>query len=410
MKFKFLGGANEIGSTSLLMETNNFSGIFEYGMTPSNPPKYPLEAPEVDNIFLSHAHLDHSGMTPWIVNKYDANFYSTELTYALSRILLRDNLKICHLEGYPKMYSKSDIMYMAEKLNQVIPGSNYGLDHSELIVHSAGHIPGSVMYQLNILNDSNILFTGDINTIDTRLLSGTKGIKCDILIMEATYAGREHELRPKIEYKFQEIIKDTVESGGKVIIPAFAVGRSQEMLLILADLDFEIWMDGLGVDVTKLLLKFPNNIKNSKKLNKIFKTIGRIRTQDDRKNAVSGDIILTTSGMLDGGPVLRYIKELNNNKKNVLLLTGYQVEGSNGRLLMEKGMINIHGTMEKINMGVEYFDFSAHAGNKELLNFIRTCDPEHVILFHSDKRELLKQDLVDSYQVHLPQDGQDFSL
>ena len=114
--------------------------------------------------------------------------------------------------------------------------------------------------------------------------------------------------------------------------------------------------------------------------------------------------------MLDGGPVLRYIKELNKNPKNAILLTGYQVEGSNGRSLLDKGVINLHGEQEKINMSVEHYDFSAHAGQKELINFVKACDPEHIILYHSDNRELLQTELESDYKVHLPQDGKCFVL
>lgn len=410
MRLKFLGGANLIGSTGLLLETTNSTNVFDYGITPTDPPQYPLDAPPVDNVFLSHCHLDHSGMIPSLTSKYDLNLFSTSLTYSLSQILLRDNLKICDIEGYPCMYTKSDIREMTNNLIDIKIGEKYYFKDFEMIVYTAGHIPGSTMFQLIFNDGTSVLYTGDINTIDTRLIQGTVGIKCDILILESTYAGRNHVLRQKIEYSFHEKIKEILERGGKTIIPAFAVGRTQELLLILGDLDVEIWLDGMGKDVTRLLLKFPQFIRNEKKLKKIFEKVHRVHSESHRKKAMEGEVILTTSGMLDGGPVLRYIKELNNNPKNGLLLTGYQVEGSNGRQLLDSGIINIHGSNEKINMEVEFFDFSAHAGHNELINFARKCNPEHLILYHGDDREYLKKDLEDSYIIHLPEDGKDFQF
>jgi len=402
MRFTFLGGSDKIGSTAMLLESNVSKFIFEYGITPSAPPGYPLEAPPVDYILLTHAHLDHSGLIPLLTRQYHAQFFTSQMTYMLSQILLRDNIKICELEGYPLMYSKADIRNMDENLHQTEMDSKFNLKNHKLLVHSAGHIPGATMFELRLENGLKLLFTGDINTIDTRLVNGITGKKCDILVMEATYAGRNHKLRQKIEYEFIEKIKDVIARAGKVIIPAFAVGRTQEILLVLADLDFDIWLDGLGIEVTKLFLKEPRFIKDEKKLRKIYENVNKVRTKARRKKALAGDIILTTSGMLDGGPVLRYIKEFNDNSKNALLLTGYQVEGSNGRLLLDKKVINMNGVIEKINLDVEYYDFSAHAGHNELIRFAHKCNPEHIILYHGENRELLEKELSKKFEVHLP--------
>jgi putative mRNA 3-end processing factor len=410
MKYRFLGGASKIGSSGLLLDINNSSLIIEYGLTPDSPPKYPIQAPPVDYAFLSHAHLDHSGMTPWLTNKYELSLYATDLTLALAQILLRDNIKISEIEGYPSMYSKLDIRRMLDDAIELEDGKKYKFNNFDMMAHDAGHIPGSVMFQLKPIGGSNILVTCDINTIDTRLVQSTRGIECDILFLEATYAGRDHELRTKIEYNFQEKVKEIVERNGQAIIPAFAVGRTQEVLLILADLDYEIWLDGLGGDVTRLFLKYPKYLKDHKKLKKIFERVRRVRTRAHRKAALEGEVIVTTSGMLDGGPALRYIQALNDNSKNGILLTGYQVEGANGRMLLEHGKLRLYDSVQKINMEVEHFDFSAHAGHKDLVNFAKKCNPEHIILYHGEERELLKNDLENLSTVHLPDDGHSYEL
>jgi putative mRNA 3-end processing factor len=406
MELTFLGGTGEIGSTSLLMETENYKAIFDYGMTPSSPPKYPMEPPAMDYIFLSHAHLDHSGMIPFLTKQYDIPLIMSEMTFHLTQILLRDNVKISELEGYPKMYSKGDIRNMDENMFQGNYGSKFTMRQSMATFHSAGHIPGSLMIEIQLKDGRKMLYTGDLNTIDTRLLMGTRHTNCDILVMETTYAGREHELRQKIELKFQEKILEVIDRGGKVIIPAFAVGRTQELLLILADLDLEVWLDGLGKDVTKLFIREQGFIKDHRKLKRSFDSINKVRTKNQREKALSGEVILTTSGMLDGGPVLRYIKELNENPKNAILLTGYQVEGSNGKMLMDKGQININGEIKKVKPEVEYFDFSAHSGHKELLSFVRGCNPEHLVLYHGENRKILGDELGEDYNTHYPEIGQ----
>jgi len=412
MKFTFLGGSGKIGSTALLLETEDFKSIFDYGMTPSTPPTFPLIPPPIDYIFLSHAHLDHCGMIPTLTKSYDIPFFTSQMTYLLAQILLRDNIKISEIEGYTIPYSKVDLQSLDENLYHITDGSVFALNNAELNVHTAGHIPGAVMFGIRFDSGQDLLFTGDINTINTRLVSGTKGRKCDILVMESTYAGRNHKLRQKIEYKFLENVKQVIERGGTAIVPAFAVGRSQEMLLILEELidDYDVWFDGLGKDVTKLFFKEPGFITNEKKLKKLFMKIHKVRTNSHRTKALGGDIILTTSGMLDGGPVLNYINRLKDNPKNAILLTGYQVDDSNGRRLLEKGELNIYGTVEKIKLDVEHYDFSAHAGHKELVEFAHQCDPEHIILFHGENREALAQELADDYEVHLPNNGETLEI
>jgi putative mRNA 3-end processing factor len=413
MKLTFLGGASEVGSTALLLETKDSKSVFDYGLTPEEPPQYPLAAPPVDNIFLSHAHLDHSGMIPVLTRDNPVPFFTSQMTLLLSQILLRDNIKIAEYEGYPTMYSKGDVQSMDRDLHLVAEDSKVNLKNCDVSVHSAGHIPGALMYELEFNNGRRLLFTGDVNTINTRLVAGTASKKCDILVLESTYSGKDHELRQKIEYTFQDKIREVIDRNGKVIIPAFAVGRTQEVLLVLADLDLEIWLDGLGKEVTKLFLKESGFISNEKKLKSIYEKAHKVRSKSHRKKALGGDVILTTSGMLDGGPVLNYIKELNDNPKNAILLTGYQVEGSNGRLLLDKGQIKIHGISEKVNMEVEHFDFSAHAGHKELMNFAKHCDPEQIVLFHSNRREQLKQDLLEmnnDFEIFLPVEGKTIDL
>lgn len=404
MKLQFLGGANEIGKVGLILEDKDTKLLLDYGIVPSEPPEYPMKAPPIETALLSHSHIDHSGMIPWLCGRYRTRVLGTSPTINVSEILIADNAKICGIEGYPLMYDQRDIEITRECFEAVRYDDTIKIQDLEIRAHSAGHIPGSTMFEIR--GEKTTLFTGDLNTIDTRLINGTSPIKCDNLIIEATYADRDHELRQKIEKSFFDKIEEVVDRGGTAIVPAFAVGRTQEILLLLKDSHYDIWLDGMGKKVCNVYLKDEEYLRDAKKLKKVLGQVKRVRSSSSRKHAMKGEIIVTTSGMLDGGPVLEYLKRMKNDPKNAVLLTGYQVEGTNGRLLKEKGIVHFHGVPEKIQCEICDYDFSAHAGHKELLQFIHGCNPENVILFHSPDRTAIAENLSDDYNIVTPDDGQ----
>jgi len=397
---KFLGGADEVGSLSMLLEDGSQSFLFDYGMSPSDPPRFPAEAPPVDHALLSHAHIDHSGMISWLCGKYQTPVMTTSITAMITEILSLDSLKISKFEDHYLPFDDNDISTFLDCIDPV----EYGIKRSHgdytITPLSAGHIPGSTMFLLE--GEKRILFTGDLNTIDTRLVEGTSPVDCDILILESTYAGRSHDLRQKIEYSFLEKVEDVVTRGGLAVIPVFAVGRCQEILLMLKDTGYNIWLDGMGSRVTQTFLKEPEFLRDSKALKSAYRQVNIVRSQASRRKALKGEVIVTTSGMLDGGPVIEYVSKIKDDPDSAILITGYQVEGTNGRLLLDEGTMNIAGIKEKINCQVEAYDFSAHAGHDELLKFIERCDPEEVILCHGEQRESLAQDLKEQYSFHTP--------
>jgi putative mRNA 3-end processing factor len=265
------------------------------------------------------------------------------------------------------------------------------------------------MYEIR--HHRRILFTRDIQTVNTNLVWGTKPVETDGLVMESTYAGREHPPRDEVERNFVAKIEEILDRGGKAVVPVFAVGRTQEIMLILAKTDFDVWIDGMGRFVTNLFLQYPQYLKSAKKLKKARNKMNIVKRRSDRRKALKGDVIVATGGMLEGGPVLHYINHLKNDKKSGILLTGYQVEGTNGRLLMDEGILELYGIKEKIDMDIEFFDFSAHAGHSELLEFAEKCSPEKIILMHGDNREALAKDLRDlGFEVTLPKNGEDFII
>jgi len=259
-----------------------------------------------------------------------------------------------------------------------------------------------------LVSDKRILFTGDINTVDTRIVKGNNPVECDILFLEGTYAWRDHpKKRNEIEKDLLDRIDEIVRSGGVAVLPAFAVSRSQEIAMILRKSGYNVWFDGMGRKVSKIFLKHSKYLRSPGELKKSLNKINFVHSDHGRKLAATkADVILTSSGMMDGGPVLNYMNKLKDNPKNGVILTGYQVPDSNARLLVDHGMLDFYGVKEKINCSVDYFDLSAHAGHSELIEFAKKCSPEKIILMHSENREELVKPLSDFADVLTPKTGE----
>jgi putative mRNA 3-end processing factor len=410
IKIQFLGGSDEVGSLAMVLETGGNKFLFEYGMTPCKPPEFPLPAPHVDLTLLTHSHLDHSGMIPSLCSEGEQKILATEITSLISTLLFKDSVKIAKSEGYAPPYAMKDIKETENSFIGVEPKEKklIGYNH-EIRIHSAGHIPGSLMYELT--GSRRLLFTGDFNTKDTRLVKGTKPVKCDVLFMEGTYAGRDHpKKRDELEKEFLDKVEEVVGRGGVVVLPAFAVARSQEIALILRQSGFNIWFDGMGRKVSDLFLKYPKYLRSSENLKKAMNNMNIVRSDNGRRKALESDVIITSSGMMDGGPVLNYIYKLRNKSKSAVILTGYQVEGTNSRLLVDKGKLDFFGVIENVYCEVQYYDFSAHSGHSELIEFAKECNPEKIVLFHSDNRKALEISLSDFAEVYTPYDGEIIEL
>ncbi len=409
IRCQFLGGSDEVGNLAMVLEIEDMKFLFDYGMSPGKPPTFPLPPPPIDLTFLTHSHLDHCGMIPWLCSQSDHRIITTEPTAVISNLLQKDTVKIAQMDGYSIPFTNADVKEAEHSYVPVEPGKKRELGENYTVhYHSAGHIPGALMFEL--IGDKRLLFTGDLNTVDTRLVKGTKPVPCDILFMEGTYAGREHENRKQLERKFLEKIEEVINRGGTAIIPAFAVSRSQEILLVLKDAGYNVWFDGMGKKISKIYLKYPKYLRSVDDLRKALKKVNMVHSEQSRKNAVKAEVIVTSSGMMDGGPVLSYMNKLKNDKKSAVLLTGYQIPGTNSRLLIEKGKLNFYGVIEKVACEVHYYDFSAHAGHSELIEFARKCNPEKIVLFHSSDRTPLAEALKDTAEVLTPMKGEHFSL
>ena len=410
MELQFLGGASEIGSLGLVIRDQGRTLLFDYGMTPTDPPSYPRPAPtNIDVAFLSHAHLDHSGMTPVLSRLPKAKIVATPVTIAVADLLTRDALKVARLEGYLPPYNVGDIHSLHSRFTAVDRHGTFRHHGMEVQLTPAGHIPGASMMLYRGAKD--VLFTGDLQTIPTHLVGGAEPLQCDVLVMESTYAGKEHPPRKETERRFRDKVAETVERGGKVIVPAFAVGRAQEVLMALASSGFETYLDGMARKVNEIYLSAPDYLADSRRFRRALEGVHVVEHPGERRKALrEADVIVTTGGMLDGGPVLFYVGELYRDANSSIFLTGFQVEGSNGRQLMEEGTLTIDDTTIHPVCEVEKFDFSAHAGHSDLVRLAKESQAQTVVLMHGDHREALRDALPSSIDVKLPENGRAFTL
>ena len=407
MKFRFLGGADAVGRMGMTITGDKKTMLVEYGMSPTKPPEYPILPPKIDHLFLTHCHLDHCGVVPMICGRDNCEVFTTPISAEISEVMLYDSLKIADAEGYDKPYSVSDIEKTMELVVPFTFKDTIELGKTDVTLHSAGHVPGAAMFEFK--HDTTTLYTGDLHTEHQKLVFGAKPVKCENLIIEGTYGGRNHPPREETIESFISKIDEVIDRGGTVIIPCFAVGRTQEIMIILRDLGYEMWVDGMGRSITNLFLNYPEYLRDPRSMRAARKAFSEVKNASMRKHASKGQIIVTTGGMLDGGPVLGYLRLLKDNPKNAILLVGYQADDTNGRLLMETGSMVIDGEMVKVECEVKKYDFSAHAGHDDIVNFARKCEPENIVLMHSETRELFLDDLQD-YNVILPELGKEFEL
>lgn len=407
VKYRFLGGADVVGCMGMIMEWSEKTVLIEYGMNPTKPPEYPIPAPPVDHVFLTHSHLDHCGMLPAVCGKQHSELFTTPLSAEVGELLMNDSLKIAKAENYPLQYTSGDIDRTMRNVVPLTFGDTIEVGSVDVSLYTAGHIPGATMFLFE--GDTSMLYTGDIHTMDQKLVKGAKPVDCETLIIEGTYGGRNHQPRKRTEQDFLDKVQEVVERGGTCLIPVFAIGRTQEIMLQIMDLGYEMWVDGMGRSVTRLFLDYPEYLSDHRKLRAARRKFHTVKNSNMRKNAAKGQVIVTTGGMMDGGPVLSYIHKVKNDPNSALLVVGYQAEDTNGRMLMDHGVMNIDGDVQKIHCEVQRYDFSAHADHSQIVQFIEDCDPENVVLMHSEVREKFLPDLQD-YNVILPEPDKPFEM
>ena len=411
LRYHYLGCGNEVGNVGIVLEDPSSNRLLlDYGIAPTKPPRYPNEAPRVSNAIITHSHIDHLGMVPWLASNHNTTLHGTELTAAISEMMWYDCHKVSSIEGYPLPWDKRDIdlalsAWKTHRFNQP-----WKQDDWKLELHRAGHIPGAAMLHVETPNKS-VLFSGDFDTRDSQLTIGAKPVQTDVLFVEGTYGGRDHPPKQEENQRFIERIIEVIDRGGTALVPAFANGRTQDVVMLLHKHlpELDVHVDGMGKRVAKLQMNHPETLRDPSALESAWKWCRRVSSKSDRKKALDADVIVSTSGMLDGGPSIWYLNRLRHERKNAILLTGYQARNTGGRRLLDERRIPIFGKLANIELDVDQYSFSTHAGHQEIVDFAEQCQAEDVVIYHSDPtmaRPPLAEALEkNGHQVHVPENG-----
>lgn len=415
MKIHCLGAGREVGRSCFLLETDQrvlldygikvFSGKGKkQGMFP-----VPYQG-NLDAVFLSHAHLDHSGMLPELYLRPPVQWFGTPPTLDIAAILWNDSLKIM-ADSCP--YRKVHIPRALSHWTPMLYGQALSLGDTEYLMHDAGHILGSAMVEARH-GGKTILYSGDFKTEPTRMHKGADAPpdNVDCLIIESTYGNREHPERNALEEKLISSIEETVDLGGNVLLPAFAVGRSQELLSILhAHLrGIPVYLDGMSRAVTREYLKYDSYLADYGSFMKAAESAIFVENYRERRAALKEPgVIISTAGMLEGGPALSYL--LNMNPASRIIFSGYNVEGTNGWRALNEHKVLVDKTELDISVPVEYLDFSAHAGRSDLLDFVKRANPEKIIVNHGDCTVEFAEELTGmGFDAIAPKNGDSVSL
>tara|TARA_B100001121_G_scaffold309875_1_gene338363 strand:+ start:2358 stop:3671 length:1314 start_codon:yes stop_codon:yes gene_type:complete len=411
LRYHYLGGGNEVGNVGIVLEDPSSNRLLlDYGIAPTKPPRYPNEAPYVSNAIITHSHIDHLGMVPWLASNHNTTLHGTELTVAISEMMWYDCHKVSSIEGYPLPWDKRDIDLALSAWKTHPFNKPWTQDDWKLELHGAGHIPGAAMLHVETPNKS-VLFSGDFDTRDSQLTVGAKPVKSDVLFVEGTYGGRDHPPKQEENERFIERVIEVTDRGGTALVPAFANGRTQDVVMLLHKHlpELDVHVDGMGKRVAKLQMEHPETLRDPTALESAWRWCRRVSSKSDRKKALNADVIVSTSGMLDGGPSIWYLNRLRHNQKNAILLTGYQARNTGGRRLLEERRIPIFGKLSSIDLEVDQYSFSTHAGHQEIVDFATQCQAEDVVIYHSDPT-MARPPLADAleangHRVHTPENG-----
>ncbi|MDF2954736.1 MAG: RNA processing exonuclease [Candidatus Alkanophagales archaeon MCA70_species_2] len=357
-------------------------------MKPADVPEFPVGEAFPEVVVVSHAHLDHSGVVPNLMRS-SPSVYMTPVTRELLYILCKDTLKLGKEQGIC-VFDKRDLNDLMNYAFMMPYRERFWSSGYEFELYDAGHIPGSASVHVRSERDDlNLFYTGDIKLEDTRLLKGAdiNPPETDVLIIESTYFGEKHPDRRELEERFVASVEETLDAGGNAIVPCFAVGRTQEMVMILHAHGITPYVDGMGLSVLRKIKKHLSFMRDGEALVEAFKD-ARFVTPKSRKKVLSEpSVVVTTAGMLNGGPALYYLERIKDDPRSKILLTGYQIEGTNGRRLLEEGVIELNGGTVKVKAQVEQYDFSAHADDSDLKMLIeRFCERgvEYVFTVHGE--------------------------
>ncbi len=428
VRLSCLGACREVGRSCFLLQTPESRILIDCGIDPAEtgPETYPyLDAPEfnvseLDAVIITHAHLDHSGLIPYLFKYgYQGPVYCTYPTRDVMALLQLDMIKIQRSEGGEPLYTSEEVRQMVlhticlefEEVADITPDVR-------ITFYNSGHILGSSVTHFNIGNGlHNFVYTTDLKYARTNVLepAHTQFPRVETLMMEATYGGKDNIMsEEELDEMMLKAIKDTLERNGKVLIPVLGSGRAQEIMILVERAMREgktpkapVYIDGMIWDVNAIHTAYPEYMsrnlrqqifhkENNPFLSDIFKQVSSPKERKQVIDAETPCLILSTSGMLTGGPSVEYLKGLAREGKNSLIFTCYQAHGTLGHRIRcgeKEIMLSESGKplLLPVNIEVHKAEFTNHSDRRQLMNYVKRCNPQprKVIVVHGEQSRCL---------------------
>jgi KH/beta-lactamase-domain protein len=425
-----LGGFGQVGRSCMLLTTAESKILIDCGVNPGA--KSPMESyprldwanitlDDLDAVVISHAHLDHTGFLPVLCKfGYKGPIYCTEPTLPMMNVIQLDAIKVAAAQGRAPLYSEADVKQIMRQAITLSYGTVTDISPDiKLVLSNAGHILGSATCHFHIGNgDHNFVYTGDLKFGKSILFESANWNypRAETLLIESTYGAKEdiQPTREEVESAFVNAINTILKDGGKVLIPIPAVGRAQEIMMVINQymksgqmVEAPVFMEGMIAEATSIHEAYPEYLARDLR-KKILETddnpfdseyFTNIEHSDGREEPLRDGtpcIIMATSGMLEGGPVLEYFKSIAPQKKNKIVFVSYQVNGTLGRRVLDGAkqvsMLGKEGKVEVVNVecGVEKLDgFSGHSDYNQLMSFIHKLRPKlrRVLVNHGERRK-----------------------
>ena len=431
VRMTVLGGAQEVGRSAFLIKTRESSVLLDCGINPGSQRPFEsfprFDSPEfeidsLDAVVISHAHLDHCGLVPFLYKYgYDGPVYCSAPTSNLMTLLQLDYLDVAGKQGVTPYYDQKDVR---ECVLHTIP-LRFGVvtdiaPDIRLTLHNSGHILGSAMSHLHIGEGlHNVVYTGDYKFARTMLLEAatTEFPRVETVITESTYGGADDVMpsRVEAEERLTSVVNATLERKGKVLIPVPAVGRAQEIMLIIDGYmkrglmkEAPVFIEGMISEATAIHTAYPEYLGREVRHSILHEEINPFQSDyftivehpSVRQGIIEGEpcIVLATSGMLEGGPVIEYFKNWAADPKNTVIFVSYQIEGTLGRRV-QKGVSEVttmdnDGKMAvaQVKLQVESIEgFSGHSDRRQLIAYLTHLKPkpERVFMCHGEKSKIM---------------------
>ena len=425
-----LGGFGQVGRSSMLLTTPESKILIDCGVNPGA--RTPVESfprldwanmtlDEIDAVVISHAHLDHTGFLPVLCKYgYKGPIYCTEPTLPMMNLIQLDAVKVAAAQGRAPIYSERDVKQIMKQTVTIPYGTVTDIAPDiKLVFSNAGHILGSASCHFHIGNgDHNFVYTGDLKFGKSILFESASWNfpRVETLLIESTYGAKEdiQPTRQEVESAFINAVNNTLVDGGKVLIPIPAVGRAQEIMMVIDHymkagqmVEAPVFMEGMISEASAIHEAFPEYLARELR-QKILETddnpfdseyFTNIEHSDAREEPLREGtpcIILATSGMLEGGPVLEYFRNIAPNSKNKIIFVSYQVNGTLGRRVLDGAkqvsLLGREGKVEVVNINcsmIKLDGFSGHSDYNQLLSFVHKLRPKlrRVLVNHGERRK-----------------------